>query len=69
MVIDTARENDAKRAREVCAGIHSGEIVIFDRAYVAFAHLFELLGRGVFWVTRSAFWHLVCSQRPFPRLS
>jgi len=53
MVIDTARENDAKRAREVCAGIRSGEIVIFDRAYVAFAHLFELFLRGVFWVTRS----------------
>jgi len=53
MVVDTARENDAKRAREVCAGIRSGEIVIFDRAYVAFAHLFELFLRGVFWVTRS----------------
>ena len=30
-------ENDAKRAREVCAGIKAGEIVIFDKAYVDFA--------------------------------
>lgn len=52
-IIDTARENDHKRARELCAGIREGEIVIFDKAYVAFAHLFELFLRGVFWVTRS----------------
>src|ERR1019366_7375004 len=29
-IIDTAREADAKRARELCAGIRDGEIVIFD---------------------------------------
>lgn len=52
-IIDTARENDNKRARELCAGIREGEIVIFDKAYVAFAHLFDLFLRGVFWVTRS----------------
>jgi hypothetical protein len=32
-IIDTAREADPKRAREVCAGIKDGEIVIFDKAY------------------------------------
>lgn len=53
VVIDTARESDAKRAREVCADIRAGEIVIFDRAYVAFAHLFDLFLRQVFWVTRA----------------
>ena len=53
VLIDTARENDAKRAREVCAGIRAGEIVLFDKAYVDFAHLFDLLQRGVFWVTRA----------------
>ena len=47
-LIDTARDNDAKRAREVCAGIRAGEIVLFDKAYVDFAHLFDLLQRGVF---------------------
>ena len=52
-IIDTAREHDNKRARELCAGIRAGEIVIFDKAYAAFAHLFDLFLRGVFWVTRA----------------
>jgi hypothetical protein len=52
-LIDTAREADAKRAREVCAGIKDGEIVIFDKAYVDFEHLWDLTQRGVFWVTRA----------------
>ncbi len=52
-IIDTARENDAKRARELTAGIRAGEIVIFDKAYVDFDHLFALHQRGVFWVTRA----------------
>jgi IS4 transposase len=52
-IIDTAREADAKRAREVCAGISEGEIVIFDKAYVDFDHLRDLEQRGVFWVTRA----------------
>ena len=52
-LIDTAREADAKRAREVCAGIKDGEIVIFDKAYVDFDHLWSLTERGVFWVTRA----------------
>ena len=52
-IIDTAREADAKRAREVCAGIKDGEIVIFDKAYVDFDHLWDLNRRGVFWVTRA----------------
>ena len=52
-IIDTARENDNKRARELCAGIREGEIVIFDKAYVDLGHLFDLFLRGVFWVTRA----------------
>jgi hypothetical protein len=52
-LIDTARDNDAKRAREVCAGIRAGEIVLFDKAYVDFVHLHDLNQRGVFWVTRA----------------
>ena len=52
-IVDTARHNDAKRAREVCAGIKAGEIVIFDKAYVDFAHLADLCLRQVFWVTRA----------------
>lgn len=52
-IVDTARDNDSARAREVCAGIRAGEIVIFDRAYIDFAHLFGLFLRGVCWVTRT----------------
>jgi hypothetical protein len=52
-IIDTARENDALRSRELCAGIRSGEIVIFDKAYLDFLHLFDLDQRGVCWVTRA----------------
>ena len=52
-IIDTAREADAKRAREVCAGVREGEIVIFDKAYVDFEHLWDLEQRGVIWVTRA----------------
>lgn len=52
-IVDTASDNDQARAAELCAGIRAGEIVVFDRAYLAFAHLSGLLIRGVFWVTRT----------------
>lgn len=52
-IIDTAQENDAKRAREVCAGIKDGEIVVFDKAYVDYDHLFDLSVAGINWVTRA----------------
>jgi hypothetical protein len=52
-IVDTAREHDNKRAREVCAGLSEGEIVIFDKAYVDFAHLWDLVMRGIFWVSRA----------------
>src|SRR6266404_1871693 len=52
-IVDTAKHNDAKRAREVCAGIKAGEIVIFDKAYVDFDHLADLTLRLIFWVTRA----------------
>ena len=53
VIIDTAGEHDNKRARELCAGVKSGEIVLFDKGYVDFAHLLDLDQRGVFWVTRA----------------
>ena len=53
VLVKTAGTNDAAEAEKVCAGINAGEIVIFDKAYVAFRHLFELFQRGVFWVTRA----------------
>ena len=53
VIVDTAGEHDNKRARELCAGIKSGEIVLFDKGYVDFEHLRDLDARGVFWVTRA----------------
>lgn len=53
VIVDTAREHDNVRARELCAGIKAGEIVIFDKAYVDFEHLADLSKREVFWVTRA----------------
>ena len=52
-IIDTAKEHDARRAQHVCAGLAAGEIVVFDKAYVDFAHLHELALREVAWVTRA----------------
>jgi len=53
VTIDTAGEHDNKRARELCAGVRSGEIVLFDKGYVDFGHLRDLDERGAFWVTRA----------------
>ena len=53
VIIDTAKEHDNLRARELCAAIREGEIVIFDKAYVDFDHLLDLGERGVHWVTRA----------------
>jgi len=51
-IVDTAKHNDNLRARELCAGLKDGEIVIFDRAYNDWDHLHELGQRGVWWVGR-----------------
>ena len=53
VIVGTARQHDNKRARELCAGLLAGEIVVFDRAYVDFLHLADLARRGVWWVTRA----------------
>jgi hypothetical protein len=53
VIIDTAGEHDNKRARELCAGVQSGEIILFDKGYVDFGHLRDLDARGAFWVTRA----------------
>lgn len=52
-IVDTAAHNDNKRARELCAGLEAGEVALFDKAYVDFAHLHDLTERDVFWVTRA----------------
>ena len=52
-IVDTAGEHETRRAHELCAAVRAGEIVIFDKAYVDFAHLAGLAMREVFWVTRA----------------
>ncbi len=52
VVIDTARESDARRARDLTAGLKQGEILVMDRGYVNLGHFKELGERGVVWVTR-----------------
>ena len=52
-IVDTAGEHDDKRAHEVCAGLKSGEVVVFDKAYVDFTHLAKLDEREVQWVSRA----------------
>lgn len=52
-IVDTAREHDNVRARELCATVRAGEIVIFDKAYLDFEHLADLAMRDVAWVTRA----------------
>jgi hypothetical protein len=52
-IVDTAGEHDNRRARQLCASIADGEVVLFDKAYVDFDHLAELDARGVWWVTRA----------------
>jgi hypothetical protein len=53
VIIDTAGEHDNPRARELCAGIKRGEIVLFDKGCVDFGHLGDWDQRGVSWVTRA----------------
>jgi len=53
VIVDTAAEHDNKRARELCAGLKSGEIALFDKGYVDFGHVRDLDWRGISWVTRA----------------
>lgn len=52
-VVDSARGHDSTKAHELCAGLKAGEIAVFDLAYIAYAYLFDLTGRGIFWVSRA----------------
>ena len=52
-IVKAADTHDSTEAAELCADIRAGEIVIFDRAYIDFEHLYRLRNRGVFWVTRA----------------
>jgi hypothetical protein len=52
-VVGSAKSHDAVKGRILCNHLKDGEIVIFDKAYVDFKHLFELTQRGILWVTRA----------------
>ena len=52
-IVQKAKHGDNVRARELCAHILAGEIVVFDKAYVDFDHLHDLKERSVNWVTRA----------------
>ena len=52
-IIEEASHHDNARAMQLCAGLQAGEIAVFDKAYVHFANLFNLSGRGIFRVTRA----------------
>jgi hypothetical protein len=51
-IVDSAKGHDNTKAHELCADLKSGEIVIFDMAYIDYKHLSLLDQRGVFWVSR-----------------
>jgi hypothetical protein len=53
VVVKSAATNDLAQSYEVCAGVRAGEIVVFDKAYVGYEHLYKLNLRSVFWVTRA----------------
>jgi hypothetical protein len=53
VIVKAANTHDSTEAKELCATISAGEIVVFDKAYVDFKHLSHLNNRQVFWVTRS----------------
>ena len=53
VLVDTAAHHDNKRARELCADLQAGEIVIFDKGYIDYGHMRDLDARKVFWVTRA----------------
>lgn len=52
-IVDGAGQHDKVRSHELCAPLAEGEIVIFDKAYIDYEHLWELDKKGVSWVTRA----------------
>jgi len=51
-IVDSAKGHDSTKAHELCAGLKSGEIVVFDMAYIDYKHLYLLHQREVSWVCR-----------------
>jgi len=51
-VVKSADTADSVIGRRLCDALRAGEIVVFDKGYVDYKHLFELYQRGILWVTR-----------------
>jgi hypothetical protein len=52
-IVKEASTHDSTEAYHLCRNLKSGEIAVFDKAYVDFTHLADLDKRGVFWITRA----------------
>jgi hypothetical protein len=52
-IVKEASTHDSTEAYRLCLNLKSGEIAVFDKAYVDFMHLADLDRRGVFWITRA----------------
>ena len=52
-IVKEAGTHDSSEAKALYSDIKSGEIIIFDKAYIDYEHLYELDQREIFWVTRS----------------
>lgn len=53
VIVKTAGTHDSTEAKELCAGVKSGEIVVFDKAYIDYKHLYVLNNRKVSWISRA----------------
>ena len=53
IVVESAKGHDSTKAMSLCVNLQSGEIVVFDKAYIKFKFLHDLTKRGVFWVGRA----------------
>ena len=52
-LVKSANSHDSAEAQALCVEVKSGEIVVFDKAYIDLTHLYSLEMREVLWVTRS----------------
>lgn len=68
VIVKSAKDSDPKTAWELCGQLKSGEVAVFDKAYVDFKHLNHLHERGIFWVTRAKenMLYEVMGQQAFP---
>ena len=64
-VVKSAKSHDAVMAKTLCSGLRDGEFVVFDKVYVDFAHLLELMQRGILWISRAKTNMAYCTVKKF----